>query len=57
MTSLVLRTIDLSSKLIATARAAVVNVTATQTAGPGFVAAFADGPPRDPSARGPKDAF
>jgi hypothetical protein len=37
------RTIDLSSKLIATARAAVVNITATQTAGPGFVAAFADG--------------
>lgn len=37
------RVIDLSSSLIATARAAVVNVTATQTAGPGFVAAFADG--------------
>ena len=37
------RVIDLSSKLISTARAAVVNVTATQTAGPGFVAAFADG--------------
>jgi hypothetical protein len=37
------RTIDLSSKSIATARAAVVNITATQTAGPGFLAAFADG--------------
>jgi hypothetical protein len=37
------RTIDLSSKLISTARAAVLNITATGTAGPGFVAAFADG--------------
>jgi hypothetical protein len=37
------RTIDLSSKLIGTARAAVLNITATGTAGPGFVAAFADG--------------
>ncbi len=37
------RTIDLSSKLITTARAAVLNITTTATAGPGFVAAFADG--------------
>lgn len=37
------RTIDLSPKLIATARATVLNITATSTAGPGFLAAFADG--------------
>jgi hypothetical protein len=37
------RVIDLSSRLIATARAAVVNLTATDTDGPGFLAAFRDG--------------
>lgn len=37
------RVIDLSAHLIPTARAAVVNLTATETAGPGFLAAFADG--------------
>jgi hypothetical protein len=39
------RTVDLSSRLIPTARAAVINVTAVDTAGPGFLAAFADGIP------------
>jgi hypothetical protein len=38
------RVIDLSSRLIPTARAAVINLTATQTDGPGFLAAFTDGP-------------
>ncbi|MGE0881168.1 MAG: hypothetical protein AB7O61_21170 [Acidimicrobiia bacterium] len=37
------RTIDLSSHLIPTARAAVVNVTAAETEGGGFLAAFTDG--------------
>lgn len=37
------RVIDLSSKLIPTARAAVINLTATETGGPGFLAAFRDG--------------
>ena len=35
--------VDLSSRLIATGRAAVINLTATGTAGPGFLAAFSDG--------------
>jgi hypothetical protein len=37
------RVIDLSGTLIASGRAAVVNVTATETGGPGFLALFADG--------------
>jgi hypothetical protein len=37
------RVIDLSKTLLPTARAAVVNLTATETAGSGFLAAFADG--------------
>lgn len=37
------RVVDLSSRLIATARAAVINLTATDTDGPGFLAAFSDG--------------
>ena len=37
------RVIDLSSRLISTARAAVVNLTAAETAGAGFLAAFTDG--------------
>ncbi len=37
------RTLDLSSLLISSGRAAVINVTATETGGPGFVAAFSDG--------------
>jgi hypothetical protein len=37
------RVIDLSKSLIPTARAAVVNLTATETAASGFLAAFADG--------------
>jgi hypothetical protein len=39
------RVIDLSSRLIATARAAVINLTATDTEGPGYLAAFRDGIP------------
>jgi hypothetical protein len=37
------RVIDLSSRLIPTARAAVINLTATATSGAGFLSAFADG--------------
>lgn len=37
------RVVDLSSRLIPTARAAVVNITATGTAGAGYLAAFRDG--------------
>ena len=37
------RVIDLSSTLIPTARAAVINLTATETDGPGFLAAFKNG--------------
>jgi hypothetical protein len=37
------RLLDLSGALIASGRAAVLNVTATGTAGPGFLALFADG--------------
>jgi hypothetical protein len=37
------RVIDLSAALIPTARAAVINLTATDTGGPGFLAAFRDG--------------
>jgi len=36
------RTVDLSGKLIATGRAAVLNITATATGGPGFLAVFSD---------------
>ena len=37
------RVIDLSSRLISTARAAVINLTATATGGGGFLSAFTDG--------------
>ncbi len=37
------RVIDLSSFLIPTARAAVINLTATETAGSGYLGAYADG--------------
>jgi hypothetical protein len=37
------RVVDLSSRLIPTARAAVINLTATATSGAGFLSAFADG--------------
>jgi hypothetical protein len=37
------RVIDLSSRLIPTARAAVINLTATETNGGGFLSAYADG--------------
>ncbi len=37
------RVIDLSSRLIATARAAVINLTADATGGGGFLSAYADG--------------
>lgn len=36
-------TVDLSSRLVSTARAAVINLTATQTGGPGFLSVFRDG--------------
>jgi hypothetical protein len=39
------RVVDLSSRLIPFARAAVINLTATATSGPGFLSAFADGIP------------
>lgn len=37
------RVIDLSARLIPTARAAVINLTATETSAAGFLAAYADG--------------
>jgi hypothetical protein len=36
------RTVDLSGTLLATGRAAVLNITATATGGPGFLAVFSD---------------